>query len=93
MPEFGIMGVDWEERIDFDRLRRERLQRAKDALDSSDLNALFVIALKMHVISPAFAAIWDRWPSFSWPWQYFRKAESQYFLPETMYMPGYVCPG
>lgn len=42
MPEFGTMGVDWEERIDFDRLRRERLQRAKAALDSSDLNALFV---------------------------------------------------
>ena len=34
MPEFGTMGVDWEERINFDRLRRERLQRAKDALDN-----------------------------------------------------------
>jgi len=42
MPEFGTMGVDWEERINFDRLRRERLQKAKDALDKSDLNALFI---------------------------------------------------
>lgn len=42
MPEFGTMGVDWEERIDFDRLRRERLQRAKDALNNSGLNALFI---------------------------------------------------
>ncbi|MFC1989376.1 M24 family metallopeptidase [Chloroflexota bacterium] len=41
MSEFGTMGVDWEERINFDRLRRERLQKAKDALDRSDLNALF----------------------------------------------------
>lgn len=46
MPEFGTMGVDWEERINFDRLRRERLQRAKDALDKSGLNALFIFRLE-----------------------------------------------
>jgi Xaa-Pro aminopeptidase len=46
MPEFGFMGVDWEERIDFDRMRRQRLQKAKDALDHSDLNALFVFRLE-----------------------------------------------
>ena len=46
MPEFGLMGVDWEERIDFSRMRRERLQRAKDALEKSDLNALFVFRLE-----------------------------------------------
>ena len=28
----GTMAVDWENRIDFDRLRRERLQKAKDLL-------------------------------------------------------------
>lgn len=38
----GWMGVDWESRIDFDRLRRERLQRAKDALNASDVDVLFV---------------------------------------------------
>lgn len=42
MPEFGFMGVDWEERIDFDRMRRERLQKAKDALAKSDADVLFV---------------------------------------------------
>ena len=42
MTEFGFMGVDWEERIDFDRLRRGRLQKAKDALAASDLDALFI---------------------------------------------------
>ncbi len=46
MPEFGSMGVDWEERIDFDRMRRERLQKAKDALKGSDLDALFVFRLE-----------------------------------------------
>ena len=35
MVEFGFMGVDWEERIDFDRMRRERLKKAQDALDKS----------------------------------------------------------
>ena len=31
----GTMAVDWENRIDFDRLRRERLQKAKDLLAKS----------------------------------------------------------
>ncbi len=42
MTDLGFMGVDWEERIDFGRLRRERLQKAKDALANSDADALFV---------------------------------------------------
>jgi Xaa-Pro aminopeptidase len=34
------MGVDWERRIDFDRLRRERLARIKELLSKSELGAL-----------------------------------------------------
>src|SRR6476661_43312 len=34
------MGVDWEQRIDFDRLRRERLARIKGLLAKSDIGAL-----------------------------------------------------
>ncbi len=37
---YGLNAVDWEERIDLDRLRRERLARLKEALDRSDLGAL-----------------------------------------------------
>ena len=40
----GFMSVDWEERIDFARLRRERLQKAKDALATSNVDVLFVFA-------------------------------------------------
>jgi Xaa-Pro aminopeptidase len=40
LKSFGTMGVDWEERVDFDRLRRERLARAKEHLARSDLGAL-----------------------------------------------------
>src|SRR5438552_6664439 len=36
----GSMAVDWEQRIDFDRLRRERLERAKALLRRSELGAL-----------------------------------------------------
>jgi Xaa-Pro aminopeptidase len=34
------MGVDWEQRVDFDRLRTERLARAKEALAKSEMGAL-----------------------------------------------------
>jgi Xaa-Pro aminopeptidase len=37
---YGTMGVDWEQRVDFDRLRSERLARAKQFLAESDLGAL-----------------------------------------------------
>jgi Xaa-Pro aminopeptidase len=37
---YGTMAVDWEQRIDFDRLRRERLARVKDALEKSELGSL-----------------------------------------------------
>lgn len=42
MTEFGFMAVDWEERVDFARLRAERLARAKRALEESDLDGLMV---------------------------------------------------
>jgi Xaa-Pro dipeptidase len=38
----GLMGVDWEERIDFARLRRERLAKAQEALAASAADMLFV---------------------------------------------------
>jgi Xaa-Pro aminopeptidase len=37
---YGTMAVDWESRVDFERLRRERLARAKEALARSELGAL-----------------------------------------------------
>ncbi len=40
IKSFGTMGVDWEQRTDFDRLRRERLARATKYLEQSDLGAL-----------------------------------------------------
>jgi Xaa-Pro aminopeptidase len=37
---YGIMGADFEERVNFDRLRKERLAKAKSALDASNLGSL-----------------------------------------------------
>ena len=37
---YGPNAVDWEERVDLDRLRRERLSRLKDALERSELAAI-----------------------------------------------------
>ncbi len=42
VPAPGHMGVDFETRVDFDRLRRYRLRRARAALDASGLGALLV---------------------------------------------------
>jgi Xaa-Pro aminopeptidase len=38
----ATMGVDWEQRVDFDSLRRDRLARAKAALEASPLGALLL---------------------------------------------------
>jgi len=40
VKSFGITAVDWEDRVDFDRLRRERLARLRAELERSDLGAL-----------------------------------------------------
>jgi Xaa-Pro dipeptidase len=38
----GIMGVDWEERVDFERLRNYRLDRVRRQLEAHDLGALLL---------------------------------------------------
>ena len=40
LPTYGSMAVDWEQRVDFDRLRLERLARAKALLAKSEMGAL-----------------------------------------------------
>jgi len=40
IKSYGSMGVDWEKRVDFERLRTERLARAKKLLAESEMGAL-----------------------------------------------------
>src|SRR5690348_6032194 len=40
LPTYGTMAVDWEQRVRFDRLRQERLERIKRLLADSSVGAL-----------------------------------------------------
>jgi Xaa-Pro aminopeptidase len=40
LKTFGLMGVDWEERVSLERLRTDRLNRIKAALKKSEMGAL-----------------------------------------------------
>ena len=40
LKTYGSMGVDWEQRIDFERLRNQRLARAQALLAKSEMGAL-----------------------------------------------------
>jgi Xaa-Pro aminopeptidase len=42
LPTYGLNAVDWEQRIDYDALRRDRLARAQDFLERSELGALLL---------------------------------------------------
>lgn len=42
LPAPGHMGVDYESRVDFDRLRRYRLSRAKESLQASECGAFLL---------------------------------------------------
>jgi Xaa-Pro aminopeptidase len=41
---YSQTGADWQYRVDFDRLRRDRLQKAKDQMNKHDLGALVLFA-------------------------------------------------
>jgi Xaa-Pro aminopeptidase len=43
---FGQMAVDWETRIDFEKMRRERLQRAREAMAKNNLDYLVLMRLE-----------------------------------------------
>lgn len=45
LKSFGTMNVDWEERVNFERLRTERLSRIKGLLKESELGALLTSAI------------------------------------------------
>jgi len=41
---YSPTGADWQQRVDFDRLRKDRLQRLRDAMTAKDLGALVLFA-------------------------------------------------
>ena len=60
-PAPGRMGVDFEERVDFDRLRDYRLARARAALDASDLGALLLFDINnIRYVTSTMIGEWAR---------------------------------
>ena len=41
-PAPGVIGVDWETRVDFERLRQHRIARTKQLMEQEDLGALLL---------------------------------------------------
>ena len=41
---YSQTACDWQQRVDFDRLRRDRLQRLREAMAAKDLGALVLFA-------------------------------------------------
>jgi Xaa-Pro dipeptidase len=61
VPSPGRMGVDFETRVDFDRLRAYRLGRARAALDASELGALLVFDINnIRYLTSTMIGEWAR---------------------------------
>jgi len=57
----ATMGVDFERRVDYDRLRRERLDRARAALVASDLAALLLFDMNnVRYVTSTHIGEWAR---------------------------------
>ena len=61
LPALGTMGVDFEERVDYRRLHRYRLARARQALEKSDLGALLVMDVNnIRYLTSTKIGEWER---------------------------------
>jgi Xaa-Pro aminopeptidase len=61
IPAPGPMGVDFEERVDFGRLRKYRLSRARAALENSELGALLLFDVNnIRYVSSTMIGEWSR---------------------------------
>jgi Xaa-Pro dipeptidase len=61
LPALGTMGVDFEERVDYRRLHRYRLARARTALENSDLGALLVFDVNnIRYLTSTKIGEWER---------------------------------
>jgi Xaa-Pro aminopeptidase len=61
LPAWGSMGVDFELRVDFDRMRRYRLGRARQALENSECGALLLFDVNnIRYVSATKIGEWER---------------------------------
>jgi len=63
----GMMATDVEQRIDFDAMRKYRLQRAREQMEKYDLGALLCLDLdNIRYITSTHLAEWTRGKYFRW---------------------------
>ncbi|MBA7678194.1 hypothetical protein ES703_86466 [subsurface metagenome] len=56
---FSMSGADWESRINFDRMRKERLARAREAMEKFDLGAMVVYqGANVRYITGVYQGMW-----------------------------------
>ena len=61
LPAWGTMGVDFESRVEFDRMRRYRIARARQALEKSDLGALLLFDVNnIRYVTSTKIGEWER---------------------------------
>ena len=61
IPAPGVMAVDFERRVDFERLRAYRLGRARAALEASELGALLLFDVNnIRYVSSTMIGEWSR---------------------------------
>lgn len=59
--DFGTMGTDAEIRVDFDRLRRDRVRKANEAMDRAGVDALMVFdPNNVRYLTSTFLGEWAR---------------------------------
>lgn len=94
----GIQAVDWEQRVDYQRLRDYRLARSRAALEASDLGALLVFeGSNIRYLTSTHIGTWgynktERWALLTrtgepWIWDFGSAAKnhrlySPWLLPE-----------
>ena len=61
LPALGTMGVDFEERVDYRRLHKYRIGRARQALEKSELGALLVFDVNnIRYLTSTKIGEWER---------------------------------
>src|SRR5579863_1062607 len=56
---YSQTGADWQQRVDFDRLRKDRLQRIKEQMNSRDLGALVLFAgANIRYVTASYQGNW-----------------------------------
>jgi Xaa-Pro aminopeptidase len=56
---YSQTGADWQQRVDFERLRKDRLQRAREQMDAHDLGALVLFAgANIRYVTASYQGNW-----------------------------------